>query len=79
MFELDDKLHILIMNVEAFSTQKGIKFAEKFLLAHDAFMVIDESTTIKSPKAKRTKNIYKLGKLAKYKRICTGSPVTKAL
>ena len=78
MFELDDKLHILIMNVEAFSTQKGIKFAEKFLLAHDAFMVIDESTTIKSPKAKRTKNIYKLGKLAKYKRICTGSPVTKS-
>ena len=67
MFELDDKLHILVMNVEAFSTQKGVSFAEKFLLCHDAFMVIDESTTIKSPKAKRTKSVYKLGRFAKYR------------
>jgi len=40
-------------------------------------MVIDESTTIKNPKAKRTKNILELSKLALYRRILTGSPVTK--
>jgi SNF2 family DNA or RNA helicase len=40
-------------------------------------MAIDESTTIKTPTAKRTKNIIDLGKSAKYKRIMTGSPVTK--
>ncbi len=40
-------------------------------------MVVDESTTIKNPKAKRTKNILKLSKGAKYRRVLTGSPVTK--
>ena len=41
-------------------------------------MAIDESTTIKNPDAKRTKNICKLSPRAKYKRILTGSPVTKS-
>ena len=45
------------MNVEALSTQKGVAFASKFLLSHNTLMVIDESTTIKNPSAKRTKNI----------------------
>ena len=40
-------------------------------------MAIDESTTIKTPTAKRTKNIIKLGNYSKYRRIMTGSPVTK--
>ena len=40
-------------------------------------MVIDESTTIKNPSAKRTKNILKLASTSKYRRIMTGSPVTK--
>jgi SNF2 family DNA or RNA helicase len=65
------------MNVEAFSTEKGVKFASKFLNSHKALMAIDESTTIKTPTAKRTKSIIDLGKYAKYKRIMTGSPVTK--
>ncbi len=78
MFEPDDILHILIMNVEAFSTPKGVKFAEKFLLSHNAIMSVDESTTIKTGSAQRTKNIYKLGRFAKYRRILTGSPVTKS-
>jgi len=70
-------LHILIMNVEAFSTQKGFSYAEKFLTSHKAMMAIDESTTIKNPRAKRTKNILLLSKAAKYRRIMTGSPVTR--
>jgi SNF2 family DNA or RNA helicase len=71
------ELHILIMNVEALSTDKGVNFARKFLSSHNTLMAIDESTTIKTPTAKRTKNIISLGKLAKYRRIMTGSPVTK--
>ena len=70
-------LHILIMNVEAFSTQKGFSYAEKFLTSHKSMMAIDESTTIKNPRAKRTKNILLLSKAAKYRRIMTGSPVTR--
>jgi len=78
LFKIDYDLHILIMNVEAFSTKKGLEFATKFLNCHKTIMAIDESTTIKTPTAKRTKAILALGKLAKYRRILTGSPVTKS-
>jgi SNF2 family DNA or RNA helicase len=77
LFEIETALHILVMNVEALSTDKGVKFATKFLNSHKTLMAIDESTTIKTPSAKRTKNIIDLGVAAKYRRIMTGSPVTK--
>ena len=77
LFEIETALHILVMNVEAFSTEKGVKFASKFLNSHKTLMAVDESTTIKTPTAKRTKNIINLGKHARYKRILTGSPITK--
>ena len=77
LFQEGEGLHILIMNVEAFSTDKGRLFASKFMSCHNTLMAIDESTTIKNPSAKRTKNILALGKEAKYRRIMTGSPVTK--
>jgi len=78
MFSTGAELHILIMNVEAFSTKKGVEFAAKFLASHETLMGIDESTTIKNPSAKRTQNILKLSKHTKYRRILTGSPVTKS-
>jgi SNF2 family DNA or RNA helicase len=78
LFKSSDDLHILIMNVESFSTKKGKQFAEKFLSCHKTLMAIDESTTIKNPEAIRTKTILNLGLNVKYKRILTGSPVTKS-
>ena len=78
LFKSSYDLHILIMNVEALSTKKGKQFAEKFLSCHKTLMAIDESTTIKNPGAARTKNIITLGKHVLYKRILTGSPVTKS-
>jgi SNF2 family DNA or RNA helicase len=77
LFEIESALHILVMNVEALSTEKGVKFATKFINSHKTLMAIDESTTIKTPTARRTKNIIKMGVNAKYKRIMTGSPITK--
>ena len=78
LFSTGAELHVLIMNVEAFSTKKGVEFAAKFLASHTTLMGIDESTTIKNPSAKRTQNILKLSKHTKYRRILTGSPVTKS-
>lgn len=78
MLNATDTLRILIMNVEAFSTEKGVAFARTFLRVTTAYMAIDESTTIKTPNAKRTKSIIKVGKEARFKRIATGSPVTKS-
>jgi len=78
LFKSSDDLHILIMNVEALSTKNGKTFAAKFLSCHECMMAVDESTTIKNPGAIRTKTILDLGANVKYKRILTGSPVTKS-
>ena len=80
-FKFDkNKMNIFLMNVEAFSHASGKKIADKLLKAYGkkGCMVIDESTTIKNRTAIRKKNIIKLGRQAKYRRILTGSPVTKS-
>ena len=74
----DGRYKILVMNVEAFSTVKGTAFATKFCETHACLMAVDESTTIKNRSAQRTKSIIKVGVKAKYRRIMTGSPVTKS-
>ena len=72
------KIQIFLMNVEALSTKKGLEAARQFLNVKKVLFAIDESTTIKNPSAKRTKNILQLSKMGKYRRILTGSPVTKS-
>ena len=77
-------LHIFVMNIEALSSGKALDVAKKFLSRHKnglgtgTLLAIDESTVIKNPKAKRTKSAIDLAKMAKYKRILTGSPITKS-
>jgi SNF2 family DNA or RNA helicase len=78
LFEVNPELKILVINVDAFSTKKGVSFVEKFILAHSVLIAVDESTTIKNPKAQRTKNLLKLSINCKYKRILTGFPVTQS-
>jgi|TARA_R100001460_G_scaffold51454_2_gene90198 SNF2 family DNA or RNA helicase len=73
-----DKLRILLVNVEAFATAKVIRYLEAFTHRSNFLLAVDESTTIKNIKAKRTKAILKLGQSAKYKRILTGSPITQS-
>tara|TARA_R100001594_G_scaffold100148_1_gene134658 strand:- start:7224 stop:8666 length:1443 start_codon:yes stop_codon:yes gene_type:complete len=71
-------MRFLLMNVEAFSTKKGLEVAKFFVEKFKTFMVVDESTTIKNRKAKRTKAITAVGREAVFRRILTGSPVTKS-
>jgi len=71
------ELKIMIMNVEAFSSKRGVDFARLFLIGR-SMMIVDESTTIKNPKAKRTKAILALANETRYRRILTGSPVTNS-
>ena len=72
-----DGLDIFLINVEALAHPPAVQFLQKYLLGTMSLMAIDESTTIKSPTAKRTKNILKVSRGAHYRRILTGSPVTK--
>lgn len=72
-------LHILVMNTEAFSTPKGASAAQKFVqLNPNCMTILDESTSIKNKGAQRTKNLIKVGQASKYRRILTGSPITKS-
>lgn len=75
-----DGLTIFVMNVESFSTKKGQDagnwLAKNF--GENGMIAIDESTTIKNPKAKRTKALLKIAHQFKYRRLLTGSPVTRS-
>ena len=72
-------LAVLVMNVEALSSSSGAaaRYLTKFLAAHPSIVHLDESTTIKTPGAVRTKTLVKIGGLARWRRIMTGSPVTR--
>ena len=75
-----DGLTIFVMNVEAFSSLKGQRAGEWMARALGAggMIAIDESTTIKNHKAKRTKALMKVAAQFKYRRLLTGSPITKS-
>ena len=75
-----DGLTVFVMNVEAFSTVKGKQAGEWMARALGAkgLIAIDESTTIKNHKAKRSKNLCKIAYGFKFKRLLTGSPITKS-
>ena len=75
-----DGLTIFVMNVEAFSSLKGKQAGEWMgrALGAKGLIAIDESTTIKNHKAKRTKSLMKIAAAFKYRRLLTGSPVTKS-
>lgn len=57
------------MNVEAMAFDKAREFALRFTRTHDTLVVVDESTTIKNHKAKRTKGAMVVAKEAMADRI----------
>lgn len=72
-------LRICVMNIESLSAStKAQQYYLDFLQSGRCLVSIDESTTIKSPRARRTKFIVKYSYLAEYRRILTGSPVTRS-
>jgi hypothetical protein len=74
---VQDKLKIFTFNVEGFVSKKAYALIDKIVWTNDVLLVVDESSRIKRPGAERTKIITKLSKQAKYRRIMTGTPVTK--
>lgn len=78
--DIDTKnLKFYLINTEALSHKSGVSFVKEILTKNlKNIFIIDESTAIKNQSALRTKSILKLSQLALYKRILTGSPVTKS-
>jgi SNF2 family DNA or RNA helicase len=69
---------LLVMNAEALSTKKGVDYITNVLKGRTSYMALDESSMFRNPKAKRTKAIVKMGQMAKYKRILTGTPASNS-
>lgn len=69
---------VLAMNYEALATIKGFTAAQRFLKHRRCLLVTDESDRIKNPHAACSKALFKLGPLAPYRRILTGTPLTQS-
>ena len=79
LFESEERLKILVVNIEALSSRRAHIFVDKFItLCGPCFMVVDESTTIKNHSSKRTKSTAILGQLCRFRRILSGYPVTRS-
>ena len=77
VLEYKDGLRIFSFNVEAFTSLVAQKAMMKVLKNNKVMMVVDESSKIKTPGAKRTKLITFFGRSAVCRRILTGTPITK--
>lgn len=77
--EIKDKLRFITFNVEGFTSDKAKKLIEHWIRNSNCMVIVDESQRIKSPGAVRTKYITKICKHIKYRRIATGTPVTKGI
>lgn len=78
---LEDKsecLKILIMMPESLLTALGESLARSLIFQNSVLMIVDESgRLLKNHKSQRTKKLISLGKQVSYRRILTGTPVTK--
>lgn len=71
---------VFLVNVESFQTvpSKMRDRIKAFMSARKCLMAVDESSYIKSPDAKRSKNIRAAGQLAKFRTILTGTEITNS-
>lgn len=72
-------LLVVVIHFEALSLPDGQLFVEKLMRSIKTCWIIDESTKIKNPRVKRSKSVHILSKWAEYRRILTGTPVTKGI
>jgi SNF2 family DNA or RNA helicase len=74
-------LTLLAMNTDAIRTVRGVETANELIARHrgKVILVIDESHMIKSGSSLRTIAAWALGEKVAYRRILTGTPISKNL
>jgi SNF2 family DNA or RNA helicase len=78
MLAKDDLMRVLVVNTEAVSmSDKVFKFILRYLRVGKCYTAVDESSGIKNPSAIRSKQIHKLRDLSEWRRILTGTPITR--
>jgi len=79
LLKRENVLRIFAFNVEGFVSQKAQDLLELILISCKPLIANDESQSIKNHSAKRTKYLTKVCKDVEYKRILTGTSVTKGV
>jgi superfamily II DNA or RNA helicase len=72
-------LRIFAVHVDSLSHKKGQEFLREVLTGSRALLAVDESSRIKDLNSKRTKYIVNVAKLAPYRLIATGTPVSQGV
>ena len=72
-----DSLKVFACNVEAFQASTFLTFSNMFLRENRTMVILDESTRIKNPDARRTKKILPMHRAAA-RCILTGTPTAKS-
>ena len=72
-----DSMKVFACNVEAFQASTFLTFSNMFLRMNKTMVILDESTRIKNPDAKRTRKILPMHR-AKSRCILTGTPTAKS-
>ena len=75
----EGKVKWLIMGIESLSQGGADAILDKFLCLNRSVFIVDESDTIASHDAIRTRKCHKLAKLAIKRRIGTGTPISKGI
>lgn len=76
--EFPGRLRVVAISYPALRTDDGKNFVSMLLKIHRCMMVVDESTAISHHGTDQSKIVKKLGRLAHYKWICTGTPVAQS-
>lgn len=74
-----DGCQIIAQHIESMSHSSGADFAEDFCKSGKTLIILDESSRIKSPTSARTKNVLKLRQYSAFRRIMSGTPITKGV
>lgn len=72
-------VQIICQHVESLSHANGATFAHDFAASGKSLVIVDESSRIKSPSSIRTKNVLKLNGISSFRRIMSGTPITKGV
>lgn len=68
----------LIVGVESLAAGRAIDCCKRFAASHTRVAcLVDESSKIKTPNATRSKNVAALGRACEFRRIMTGTPLTR--
>lgn len=71
-------LMVMAINIDGCKTEAGYNACVEFLNTFECMIVVDESSRIKNPTSVRTKKVTALGRMAKARRILSGTPMPKA-